>query len=106
MKNLFILVCCACLLFGFPAKAQSWQSALVKVKKSGKLVYAKDKDGFVIPDFSHAGYKGGGVALPVVKVVKEISPVDGDNTSHIQQAIDDVGGVAPGIPWVSGGRCF
>ena len=63
MKKWFVLICCGCLLSLFSAEAQNWQSALVKVKKSGKLVYAKDKDGFVLPDFSHAGYRGGGVAI-------------------------------------------
>ena len=59
MKKWFVLICCGCLLSLFSAEAQNWQSALVKVKKSGKLVYAKDKDGFVFPDFSHAGYRSG-----------------------------------------------
>lgn len=102
MKKWFVLICCGCLLSLFSAEAQNWQSALVKVKKSGKLVYAKDKDGFVFPDFSHAGYRGGGVALPVVKVVKEISPVDGDNTSHIQQAIDEVAALNPDSDGIRG----
>lgn len=88
-------MCCACLMLLPLAEAQTWSSSLVKMKKSGKLVYAKDRDGFVIPDFSHAGYKGGGVALPRVKVVKEITPVAGDNTSHIQQAIDEVAALHP-----------
>lgn len=95
MKRLSILIIGGFLLCFFPAMAQNWQSDLLKVKKNGKLVYAKDKDGFVLPDFSHAGYRGGGVALPAVKVVKQISPVDGDNTSHIQQAIDEVAALNP-----------
>lgn len=102
MKKLFSLICCGCLLLFFPAGAQNWQSDLVKVKKSGRLVYLKDKDGFVLPDFSHAGYRGGGVALPDVKVVKQISPVEGDNTSHIQQAIGEVAALEPDADGIRG----
>lgn len=102
MKKLFSLICCGCLLLFFPAGAQNWQSDLVKVKKSGRLVYLKDKDGFVLPDFSHAGYRGGGVALPDVKVVKQITPVEGDNTSHIQQAIGEVAALEPDADGIRG----
>ena len=38
---------------------ESWQSQLVTQDKTGNLTYQKDKDGFVIPDFSQAGYKNG-----------------------------------------------
>lgn len=43
-----------------------------------------------IPDFSYAGYKQGGVALPNVPVVKVIYPITEDNTASIQNAIDYV----------------
>jgi len=43
-----------------------------------------------IPDFSHAGYKGGGVPIPNAAVVKTISPIEGDNRQHIQAAIDEI----------------
>jgi hypothetical protein len=49
-------------------------------------------------DFSSAGYEaGGGVALPVVPVVITIGPVSGDNTSHIQAAINTASQLAPDI---------
>ena len=42
-------------------------------------------------DFSHAGYMGGGVALPDVPVKKTIEPSGGDDdTATIQAAIDEV----------------
>ncbi|MFT7235952.1 MAG: hypothetical protein ACI93L_000017 [Cyclobacteriaceae bacterium] len=41
-----------------------------------------------IPDFSHAGYKAGGIALPNVPVALTISPVAGDDRQSIQDAID------------------
>jgi len=69
----------------------SWQSALLSVGSNGTLTYSADNWGFKIPDFSHAGYKGGGIDLPEVAVVKTISPVSGDNTKTIQDAIEYVG---------------
>ncbi|MEM9859839.1 MAG: DNRLRE domain-containing protein, partial [Bacteroidota bacterium] len=44
----------------------------------------------IIPDFSKAGYKGGGVALPDVPVKQTVSPVSGDDRASIQSAIDAV----------------
>ncbi|HKQ72658.1 MAG TPA: hypothetical protein VJ810_02945 [Blastocatellia bacterium] len=46
-----------------------------------------------IPDFSFCGYKGGGVAIPFIDVKRTISPVSGDNTLNIQNAIDFVSGL-------------
>ena len=43
-----------------------------------------------IPDFSFAGYKRGGVPLPIVPVRVEISPDTGDMRSRIQEAINTV----------------
>ena len=43
-----------------------------------------------IPDFSHAGYKGGGVMLPEVPIVKTLSASGIDDRQLIQQAIDKV----------------
>jgi len=72
--------------------AQSaWQSALVSVSSEGRITYHPDADGFVLPDFSHAGYKGGGIELPEVPTVKTIEAIEGDNTQHIQDAINEVG---------------
>ncbi len=75
--------------------AQTWQSELLKMDAGGSLTYYPDNNGFVIPDFSHAGYKGGGLDLPVVEVKKTISPISGDNTAHIQAAIDEVAAMSP-----------
>lgn len=55
-----------------------------------RLTYFSDAEHNRIPDFSHAGYMGGGVPLPNVPVMVTISPVGGDNSAHIQQAIDTV----------------
>lgn len=78
------------------------QTALVNIDGTGKITYAPDSDGFIIPDFSHAGYRGGGVDIPEVCVVKTISPVAGDNTAHIQAAIDEVGKTEPDVNGIRG----
>jgi hypothetical protein len=56
----------------------------------GKLVYVPDEHGNTIHDSSHAGYAGGGVPIPTVPVKLTIWPVAGDNTEHVQAAIDTV----------------
>lgn len=70
--------------------AKQWESNLVRYDQNGKLVYYADSLGNKIPDFSYAGYKNGNEEIPVVPVVKTISPIAGDNTAHIQHAINDV----------------
>ncbi len=62
----------------------------------GRLVYApyagRDQDGAVnhLPDFSYAGYRQGGVAIPEVDAVVTVSPSSGDDRDRIQDAIDAV----------------
>ena len=55
-----------------------------------KLVYIPDEQGNTIIDSSHAGFGGGGVAIPTVPVRETIWPVVGDNTENIQAAIDRI----------------
>lgn len=46
----------------------------------------------VVPDFSMAGYKKGGVTIPVVDDIKAtLEPIVGDNLPQIQTAINTVG---------------
>jgi hypothetical protein len=56
----------------------------------GALVYVPDDKGNIIHDTSHAGYRGGGVAIPTVPAKETVWPVPGDNTAHVQAAIDRV----------------
>lgn len=73
------------------ASAQKGQSEWVYRGNNGKLVYKTTPAGDRIMDFSHAGYMGGGVALPVVPVKRLVKPSGtGDDTQLIQNAIDEV----------------
>jgi hypothetical protein len=65
-------------------------SHLVHAGPDGRLVYVGDALGNVIPDFSNAGYGGGGVAIPEAAVVTDIGAESGDATARIQDAIDRV----------------
>src|SRR5688500_12099581 len=66
------------------------RSAWVYPGPDGKLVYKPTDAGDRIMDFSHAGYMGGGVALPAVPVKRSAKPSGGDDdTATIQRAIDE-----------------
>ena len=58
--------------------------------RQNRLHYFSDAEYNRIPDFSHAGYMGGGVDLPRIPVRKTIGPVDGNNTLHIQPAMNEI----------------
>ncbi len=93
-RSLFLLMLISMLLRSNPLSAQ-FESSILHFDDSLRLVYHSDAEGNRIPDFSHAGYKNGEAALPDLPVVLTISPVDGDNTAHIQAAINQVSGLAP-----------
>ena len=62
-------------------------------------MYVPDEQGNTIHDASHAGYGGGGIAIPTLPLRETIWPVAGDNTQHIQNAID----YASSLPLQPGG---
>jgi hypothetical protein len=68
----------------------------------GKLVYDTDERRNRIPDFSHCGYEGGGVAIPAVPVRVIVPPAKGDNGPRIQAAIDYVSGLPADVNGVRG----
>jgi len=70
-------------------------TSLVYPGIDGKLVYSADSLGNKIPDFSNAGYKGGGVAIPYIPIKATVWPVTGNNSAKIQTAIDSVSGLTP-----------
>src|SRR5712672_2603140 len=97
MKLLWAVSATFAPLFVFIAVAfaqADWTSARVQFDANGRLVYPADAQDNRIPDYSNAGYRGGGVPLPTVPVVLTISPIAGDNTANIQAAIDAVGAMA------------
>jgi hypothetical protein len=66
-------------------------SSLVQARADGTLAYQADARGNTIPDFSRAGYGGGGVALPVVPTVLTLAAQPaGDDTARLQAALDAV----------------
>ncbi len=65
----------------------------VTMGADGTLQYVADERGNRVPDFSSAGYRGGGVALPDVPVRVQVTPADGDDGARIQAAIDYVAGL-------------
>jgi len=74
----------------FSARAAG-TSAWVTQSPDGTLTYRATPSGDRIMDFSHAGYRGGGVPLPDVPVKLTLSPLPdpkADATAHIQSALD------------------
>src|SRR5687768_16302001 len=70
-------------------------TSLVYPGVDGKLIYVADSLGNKIPDFSNAGYKGGGVPIPHVQTKVTVWPVAGDNSDLLQKIIDSVSALAP-----------
>ena len=73
------------------ANGNAAQSEWVHAGPNGKLAYKTTPRGDRIMDFSHAGYMGGGVALPNVQVKATLKPSStGDDSAEIQKAIDEL----------------
>ena len=70
--------------------AHAHQSQWVHPSANGHLIYHSDKNGVTIPDYSFAGYRSGGVALPTVPAQINLLPTGADDTDAIQHAIDTV----------------
>src|SRR5262245_23886954 len=101
MMRLFGALVAILLLAGvLPAQ----HSTLVYPGRDGKLVYQPDHRGDIIPDFSNCGYMGCGVKLPNVTVVStlESHKIPGDDTTRIQEAIDNVSKRAPDSSGIRG----
>jgi hypothetical protein len=77
-----------------PRAGASHQTEPLRLDDRGCLAYGSDERGNRIPDFSHAGYRGGGVPVPFVPSARDRLPVTpglgGDDTAAIQTAIDVV----------------
>ena len=70
--------------------AHAHQSQWVHPGANGHLIYHSDKNGATIPDYSFAGYRSGGVALPTVPARIKLLPTGADDSAAIQHAIDTV----------------
>ena len=88
--KLSILILVAIAIPVLVAAAGAKESPWVALDASGKLIYRTLPRGDRIVDFSYAGYRGGGVALPSVPVVTMVKPSGGDDSSTIQSAIEAV----------------
>jgi hypothetical protein len=98
-----------CVLFAMLASCTSFSgtapaapSQLVHFDNAGKLAYQTWGNGNRIMDFSHAGYMGGGVAIPNVGTKITLDPLanGADNTQAIQNAINSIAA----MPLVNGVR--
>ncbi len=94
-ENASLTACNMYVVFVNAVEASEW----VYRGADGKLAYKTTQAGDRIMDFSHAGYLGGGVALPEVPVKVTVQPVEGDNTANIQEAIDKVSALEPEGPF-------
>ncbi|MFF4738167.1 peptidoglycan-binding protein [Streptomyces sp. NPDC001262] len=71
--------------------------------KDGHLAYGQDAQGNRIPDYSSAGYEGGGVTLPKAPVKATVpAPGTGDATAAVQAAIDKVAALPQGADGIRG----
>lgn len=88
------------LVFGAALRpgAEPGRTVLVGLEPGGRLRYpAYSAGGDTLPDFSHCGFGGGGVALPVAPVRERLTPQPGgDDAPRIQAALDRVGALPPG----------
>lgn len=78
---------------------------------TGKLFYARyanqgqNNADHIIPDFSHAGYGGGGVALPSyesITIAATLTPQAGDDYTRIQAALDAAALLTPDARGIRG----
>jgi hypothetical protein len=100
MKILHFVVATAIIVSQMPtAELQGqdikWSPEHVYYGSGGRLAYTPDDQGNIIPDFSHVGYMYGDESIPDVPVAIEVSPVEGDDGTNIQAAINMVGAMIP-----------
>lgn len=67
------------------------------ISLAGTSALADPLDAWIAPriDFSHAGYRGGGVALPILPATVVVEPAPGDDGERIMAAIDLVSRLQP-----------
>ena len=98
MRHLRIWLVLSSLWAAFlPAPLMAVESRWVQTGVTGRLIYTPDAEGDRIMDFSGVGYKGRGTSLIPnnVPTVISVSPIAGDDTQHIQDAINQVAAMPP-----------
>ena len=68
----------------------------IRLGDDGKLAYATDTAGNRVIDFSHAGYGGGGEAIPFVPAKIVVAPEGRRDGARIQAALDLVAAMPVG----------
>lgn len=101
-NKIFGSVMFLCLFLGIPCLGTAQHSSSVLQKNGERITYFSDEEGNRIPDFSHAGYRGGGVELPYYPVKISLGPQAGDDTQRINGAIAYVEDLAPDENGVKG----
>lgn len=92
LKFVGLLSCCMIvLLLSTVMSVQAQRASSILYENEGRLTYISDQEGNRIPDFSHSGYRGGGIDLPYLPVKITLAPQAGDDTERIQKALRDVG---------------
>ena len=75
---------------------QTWQSSIVYFGNNGKLYYVADAHQNSIIDFSYAGYKNSNETIPfITNIITTLSPVAGDNTALINNALQAAAIIKP-----------
>jgi hypothetical protein len=90
MRLLLAATLCALAVSSHSADTAGPYSQWVRPGADGKLAYATTPTGDHIVDFSYAGYRGGGVALPNAPVAETLAPSGADDTNAVQSALDRV----------------
>ena len=81
MTRKYSLECITFVLLAAALLSAQATSSWVFVGSDGHLHYKTDSQGNRIMDFSSAGYKAGGVPLPVVATQRTVNPSGGDDTT-------------------------
>jgi hypothetical protein len=93
MRLLVAATLCALAFSSHSSDPQNY-SHWVRPNPDGKLAYGTTPTGDHIVDFSYAGYRGGGVALPNAPVAETLAPSGADDTTAVQSSLDRVAAIA------------
>ena len=94
MRLLVAATLCALAVSSHIPETAGPYSQWVRPNADGQLAYATTPTGDHIVDFSYAGYRGGGVALPDAPVAETLTPSGADDASALQSALDRVAALA------------